>query len=95
MKATNSLLFGLSRISGPASLLVHCYGFVYYSHEPIYQKPIIILPNEKIAGHRVTEEQLNSLFEMMIINRENPCDNPIFFNDDDIEYNGLDNAKRY
>lgn len=95
MKATNSLLFGLSRISGPASLLVHCYGFVYYSHDPIYHKPIIILPNEKIAGHRVTDQQLNSLFEMMMINKENPYNNPIFLNDGDIEYDELDSAKRY
>lgn len=50
---------------------------------------------KKIAGHRVTEEQLNSLFEMMIINKENPYDNPIFLNDGDIEYDELDNVKRY
>lgn len=95
IKASHSLLFGLSSINGPAALLVHCLGFVYYSHDPIYYKPIIILPNEKIAGHRVTEEQLNSLFEMMLINRENPYDNPMFLNDEDIEYNGLDNVKKY
>ena len=68
---TTSALLALLTISGPAEMLVNCYGFVYYSHDPIYYQPIIKLPDPKIANFKATEEQLNMLFSIMLIHREN------------------------
>ena len=63
-----SELFALSSLNGPAEILIHCFGYVYYSHDPIYYKPIIKGPNPKIASYRITEEQLNTLFSVMLLN---------------------------
>lgn len=92
INSTYSALYALSQIKGPAELLVHCYGYVYYSHDPIYYKPIIITPNPKIAKKRITDEQLDNLFEMMLINHENPFENPIFMNDETYDYDGINES---
>lgn len=91
---TVSSLFTLVSLNGPAEILINCYGYVYYSHEPIYYKPLIKIPNPKISGYTVTEEQLNMLYLVMSYNNEN-TDIPIFYNNSDVyEYNDLnDNGK--
>lgn len=81
VRSTYSFLYGLTKLNGPAEILVHIFGFVYYSHNPINHQPIIIVPDEKIMGNKVTKEQLDSLFEMMIFNNERPFDNEIFMED--------------
>lgn len=86
---TYSALYALTQIKGPAELLVHCFGYVYYSHDPMCYKPIIIKPNPKIAGKKATNMQLDMLFEMMLMNNENPFENPIFTSDDIYYYDGL------
>ena len=70
-KQTTSMLLALSKLSGPASILVNCFGFVYYSHDPFCHKPIIKAPDSKIANFKITEEQVNMLFQVMFINMEN------------------------
>ena len=87
---TASALFTLTSLNGPAEILVHCFGYVYYSHDPIYYKPIIKLPDNKIAGYNVTEEQLDTLFQIMILNDEKPYDSDIFFDNNINDYSGLD-----
>ena len=92
---TESLLFALTRLSSPTEILVNCYGFVYYSHDPLYFKPIIKVPNPKIANHKITEEQLDILFSIMMINNEN-TNIPIFYPDnEEFEYCGNDDQKTY
>ena len=81
---TASALFTLTKLSGPAEILIHCFGYTYYSHDPIYYKPIIKLPNPKIANFKVTNEQLDMLFFVMRLHNEN-TDIPIFFEEE--EYN--------
>ena len=61
---TTSALFTLTRLSGPAEILIHCFGYVYYSHDPDYYKPIIKVPNPKISNYKATEEQLDMLFSL-------------------------------
>lgn len=87
---TYSALYALKQIKGPAELLVHRFGYLYYSHDPLFYKPIIIKPNPKIAGKSVTDKQLDMLFQMMLLNNENPFFNPIFTEEDVYTYNGLD-----
>ena len=91
---TASALFTLTKLSGPAEILVHCFGFVYYSHDPYYYKPIIKVPNPKIANYKVTEEQLDMLFSIMVMNKEK-TNIPIFFNEDETDYLGSDDQKNY
>ena len=52
---TASALFTLTSLNGPAEILIHCFGYVYYSHDPLYYKPIIKVPNPKIANYKATE----------------------------------------
>lgn len=88
-----SLIDRLRQITSPSELLVNGYGFVYYSHDPMRFKPIIIKPNPSVAGKRITKEQLDKLFEIMILNNENPFFNPIFTEEEVYEYNGLDDEE--
>ncbi len=81
LNATVSALFALSQVNGPAEFLVNCFGYVYYSHDPFYYKPIIKLPNPKVAKLKVTEDQLDSLFSIMILNNED-TNIPVFFDED-------------
>lgn len=91
---TASALLTLTSLNGPAEILIHCFGYVYYSHDPIYFKPIIKIPDPKIASYKATEEQLDMLFYLMILNKEN-TNIPIFFNDEDIDYLGRDDNESY
>lgn len=56
----------------PSEVLIHKYGFLYYSHDMLLYKPIIKIANPKYFKEKVTREQLDSLFDIMIINDENP-----------------------
>lgn len=92
---TASALFTLTKLNGPAEILIHCFGYVYYSHDPIYYKPIIKVPNPKVANYKATEEQLNMLYSIMLLNREN-TNIDIFFEDEDInDYYARDDQKNY
>ena len=84
---TNSALIELINLSGPAELLVNCFGFVYYSHDFIFHKPVIRLPNPKVANYKATEEQLNILFFLMRFSGE-ITDIPIFNEEDVYSYEG-------
>ena len=90
---TVSMLLGLSKLSGPAEVLINCFGYVYYSHDPFFHGPIIKIPNPKIAGYKVTEEQLDMLSMVMILNNED-TNIPIFFDDnEEYTYCDLDGPK--
>lgn len=90
---TVSALFSLTQLSGPAEILVHCFGFTYYSHDPVYYKPIIKTPNPRIANYKVTEDQLDMLYLIMLLNKES-TDIPIFMGEDE-DYLGTDDVKNY
>lgn len=87
---TYSALLNLSKLNGPAEVLINCYGFAYYGHDPIYYKPIIILPDPKIAGYKATSEQIESLFKIMLLNNEKPYNKEILIDSNILIYNGLD-----
>ena len=55
-----------------SEILIHKYGFVYYSHDGLLYKPIIKIPNPKYFNKSVNEKQLDSLFNIMMVNNENP-----------------------
>lgn len=67
---TASAILTLSKLNGPASILVNCFGFVYYSHDPFYHLPIIKAPDPKLANFKISKEQIDMLFEMMLVNME-------------------------
>lgn len=86
---TASAIITLSKLSGPADILINCFGYVYYSHEPIYYKPIIKIPNPKMSGIKCSEEQLNTLYMLMLLNNED-TNNPILNGEDEYNYCGYD-----
>lgn len=86
MDFSASGLFTLSQISSEVDVLVHLYGFVYYSHDDMYYKPIIKCPDPKYNNLIITEEQENMLFDIMLLNNEDPFNNPIFKSDCDKVY---------
>lgn len=92
---TASALFTLTKLRGPAEILIHCFGYVYYSHDPYYFKPIIKVPNPKIANFKATKEQLDMLFSLMILNNENTNIGIFFDEEDDIDYLGQDDNENY
>ncbi len=73
-----SLLLNQITLKTNTEKLIHLYGFIYYSHDDIFFKPIIELPNPKIFGRCATEEQMDTLHGILLINNEN-TNIPIFY----------------
>ena len=82
-----------NQLNSTAEILINVYGFVYYSHDPIYYKPILKIPNPKIAKQKVTKEQLDMLFMIMTYNNEN-TNIPILFGEENVySYCGMEDDK--
>ena len=93
MDFSASGLFTLSQISYEVEVLVHIYGFVYYIHDGIYSKPIIKVPDPKYNKFIKSRYQDDMLFNIMLLNDEDPINNPIFLDDKVYSYVGLDDVK--
>lgn len=65
-----SLLYIISRLDNKQDVLVHFYGYVYYGHDAASRKPIIIYPDSSVNEREITEEQLNTLFNILRKNDE-------------------------
>lgn len=90
LKDNVSMLFSLSKLSGPSDILVHLYGYIYYSHDGLLYKPIIKLPNRILFNKSASNEALDMLFDILIINNEKAAIKSIF-EDENLTYSGLDN----
>jgi len=75
-------LFTISQVSSVAEALVHIYGFVYYSHDAYSSQPIVIIPNPRYNNCQMTSAQDEVLFNIMLLNNEDPFHNPIFTEDE-------------
>lgn len=89
MDFSASGLFTLSQISSEVDVLVHIYGFVYYSHDDLCDEPIIKVPDPKYNNLIKSKYQEDMLFSLMLINEEEPFTNPIFLDDTIYTYVGL------
>ena len=87
---SESLLLNLITLKTCTEKLIHLHGFIYYSHDELLYKPIIKMPNPKIFGKRSTEEQMDALYSIMLINNEN-TNIPIF--DGALDYVGLEDER--
>ena len=66
-----SLLYTISKLKEKQDILIHIYGYVYFSYSgECSTEPIIIFPDEKINDKKVTTEQKNILFDISKINGE-------------------------
>ena len=65
-----SLLYIISRLDNKQDVLVHFYGYVNYGHDAASRKPIIIYPDRSVNEREITEEQLNTLFNILRKNDE-------------------------
>ena len=83
------MLLELSNLSSSLDFLVHCYGFIYYSHDLVFDLPIVLLPNFNIAGKRASSDQMECLCRIMLINNEQPQNKEFIVDSSIFEYNGL------
>lgn len=91
---TDSLIFQLSSFrGGPSDSLVQLYGYIYYSHDGMFYKPIIQLPNPKLFGKRATEDSLDMLYNILLINDEKKAIDAIF-RDNVLSYTELDESHK-
>lgn len=81
---SGSTLFILSQLKNKLNILIHYYGFVYYGHDELTRKPIIIYPIHSVNQKEVTKEQNNMLFEILLINNELNDYHPDFY--DKVKY---------
>lgn len=69
-KPNKSFLYTISRLKDKQDLLIHFYGYIYYSHDEYSKKPILIYPDFDINNMSVTKEQKDILFKVMLLNYE-------------------------
>ena len=82
--------FQLIGINDYIDLLVNIYGFVYYSHDSVYLRPIIQLPNHHLASKKPTSNQIESLIEIMLMNNEEPLNKEFLVDAEMFNYNELE-----
>lgn len=82
----------LSGISDYTDLLVNVFGFIYYNHDSKYLKPVIKLPNYYIAGKKAMSNQIETLIEIMLINKEDPLHKEFIIDTQIFHYNGSDDG---
>ena len=69
-KPNKSFLYTISRLKDKQDMLIHFYGYIYYSHDEYSKKPIVMYPDSNINDQMVTREQKDMLFNVMIHNYE-------------------------
>lgn len=67
---SGSMLFTLSKLKSKQDMLIHFYGYVYYSHDLFTREPIIICPDYEINNVKITKQQEYMLYEIMSENNE-------------------------
>lgn len=90
LNVNHSAFLDILSIDNFTDLLVNGFGFAYYNHDSIYLKPIIKLPNPDIANRKVTNEQIESLIKIMLINDEDPYHKEFLIDANMFYYNGLE-----
>ena len=83
-KYLDNLKYTFNHKFSPAEIMVHLFGFVYYSHDQLKYKPIIKTPNPRYFNVSSSPEQLNSLFNVMMVNGENPFNVPMLMGEENI-----------
>lgn len=86
----SSFLYTMQRLKDKQDVLIHFYGFVYYSHDEYSKKPIIILPDYDINNMEITRKQNDMLFEIMRLNKEEK-----FFPNNSYEYEEEEKHMKY
>lgn len=69
-RPNKSFLYTISRLKDRQEMLIHFYGYIYYSHDELSKKPILIYPDFDINNKLVTKEQKDILFKVMLLNYE-------------------------
>lgn len=83
------------KINNSAIFLVNCVGMIYYSHDILECKPIIKIPNPNYYKKRATSTQLDALFDIMLINNENPYIVPMLMGEENVyDYIEIDSKNK-
>lgn len=90
----DKLNYDLDQRFSPSEVLVHVLGFVYYSHDQLKFKPIIKIADPWFCNMNTTKAQLDSLYNVMIVNGENPNIVPMLMGEEGIyDYEGIDDTE--
>ncbi len=80
----------------PSEVLIHKYGFLYYGHDELLYKPIVKIANPLFFNKRASEQQLDSLFEIMYLNNEDPYKVPMLIGEENVyDYVEIERGKIY
>lgn len=80
----------------PTEVLIHKYGFLYYGHDELLYKPIIKITNPLYFDKHVSDKQLDSLFEIMYLNNEDPYKVPMLMGEENVyDYIEIERGKTY
>lgn len=82
LKPSYSIIYTLSKLKSKQDILIHLFGFVYYSHDYLTNEPIIIPPDPLYNDKIITKEQLDTLYQIMENNLEKPLNHEIFHQSD-------------
>ncbi len=69
-RPSGSFLYTISRLKTKQDILIHFYGFIYYGHDAMNRKPIIICPNYDINNMELTNFQHDTLWRILYFNDE-------------------------
>ena len=67
---SGSFLYTISRLKTKQDILIHFYGFIYYGHDLVLRKPILIYPNYSINNMEITNFQHDVLWKVLYTNDE-------------------------
>ena len=67
---SGSFLYTISRLNTKQDILIHFYGFIYYGHDFIERKPILIYPIYDINNMEITNFQYDVLWKILYENDE-------------------------
>ena len=88
-------LLAMIKLNSNTEILVHAFGFVYYSHESLQYTPVIKFPNPVFLNKKVSNKQLSTLTSIMLINNENPFLVPMIMGEEEAyNYVEIETKKR-
>lgn len=87
-------ILNIKKINSFTELLINLFGYVYYNHDSDKNQPIIKLPDPNLCDVCATSDQIEALYQIMLINHENPQDKEFLIDATMNYYNGIEETER-
>ena len=86
-------ILNIKKIESFTDLLINLFGYVYYNHDSESKKPIIKLPDPSLCDVSATDDQIEAIYKIMLINNENPMNKEFLIDATINYYNGLEDEE--